>query len=77
MEIDNIDNVTISDVKGLLNNQSEFSLKNKKIYISNLVKIEKIKSILEDRIKENKDINFFVEEEKQNISYNLLAFYND
>nr|DAK45317.1 MAG TPA: hypothetical protein [Caudoviricetes sp.] len=77
MEIDNIDNVTISDVKGLLNNQSEFSLKNKKIYISNLVKIEKIKSILEDRIKENKDINFFVEEEKQNISYELLAFYND
>ena len=44
MEIDNIDNVTISDVKGLLNNQSEFSLKNKKIYISNLVKIEKIKA---------------------------------
>ena len=77
MGIDNIDNVTISDVKGLLNNQSEFSLKNKKIYISNLVKIEKIKSILEDRIKENKDINFFVEEEKQNISYKLLAFYND
>ena len=77
MEIDNIDNVTISDVKGLWNNNSQFSIKNKSFNISDLFKVEKITNILSDRFNENKNITFFVKEENKNCSYNLLAFYNE
>lgn len=77
MEIDNIDNVTIPDVKGLRNNNSHFSIKNKSFSISDLFKVEKITNILSDRFNENKNIIFFVKEENKNCSYELLAFYNE
>jgi hypothetical protein len=77
MEIDVIDDTILSDIKGLSTNYSHFSIKNKSFVISDSFKIEKITNILSDRFEENKDITFFVKEEKKDCSYNILAFYNE
>lgn len=75
-ELQVIENVNYTDMSGISDDMCRFSIKNKSFDIET-TNPRYFKDVLRDRLKENKDINFFVEEEKQNISYKLLAFYND
>lgn len=75
-ELEVIEDVKHSDMTGIGNDMCGFSIKNKSFDIETTTP-SYFKDVLHDRLKENKDINFFVKEQKQKISYNLLAFYNE
>lgn len=75
-ELEVIEDVKHSDMTRIGNIMCGFSIKNKSFDIETYGS-HSFKNVLHDRLKENKDINFFVKEEKKNISYSLLAFYNE
>lgn len=68
-----IEDVKHSDMTGIGDDMCRFSIKNKSFDIET-INPRYFKDVLHDRLKEDKDINFFV---VGNEHYKLLAFYND
>lgn len=75
-ELEVIEDISYANMTGIGDDMCRFSIKNKSFDIETTAP-SYFKEVLHDRLKENKDINFFVKEEKKNISYSLLAFYNE
>ncbi|MEZ7724320.1 hypothetical protein O3885_10475 [Fusobacterium sp. 27098_8_59] len=70
-ELQVIENVNYTDMSGMGDDMCRFSIKNKSFDIET-TNPRYFKDVLYDRLKEGKDINFFV---VGNEHYKLLAFY--